>query len=240
MKFLYYLAAIGEPNIDIKIKNLRENLEYIYDNIKINFDIIINCYEEDLDLVKFISDLCFLDNIYIHNKKGVLCELWFTNKHNENVKNYDYILFMLDDVKILNLNLNLLIDIKHKYNIEFLSPKVLRATWDYMKNSKYNNLILTNRVEIFCLLLNPVDFNKFISLNDINNCNIWGVDYIMSHFNIRTAVYHNNVVDHILKSNSNHNKAIEQMTIFLNKYGYTSDTDIKTKYNNEIIEIIYI
>jgi hypothetical protein len=241
MKFIYYLAAIGNPNLDIKIGILKNNLEKIYNDINQNFDIIINCYEEDLSFNDIITsfNFKFLNNIYIHTKKGVLCELWFSNNYNNKLKDYDYILFMLDDVKILNIDINKLIYIKNKYKIEFLSPKVLKATWPFMKHPKYKNLVITSRVEVYCLLLNNNDFNKFLSLNDINNPYFWGVDYLMSHFDIKTAVFHNNIVEHVIEPDKTHHQgAILQMNHFLMKYGYLSDKEIKNKFINEVIETI--
>lgn len=200
---------------------------------------MINLYSENIDISSIVN-FHFIDNIFIHKHKGILSELWFTNKYHDKISNYDYILFILDDVNILNIDIKKLICIKNKYDIEFLSPKVLDATWQYMKHKKYSDLALTNRIEIYCILLNPRDFYKFMSLNDINNPNIWGVDYIMSHFNIRTGVYQNNVVEHILKSSSDHLKATKQMTLFLNKHGYSSDKEIKNKFPTEIIKFIKI
>ena len=240
MKFIYYLAAIGTPNLDIKIDILKNNLKSIYNNINQSFDIIINCYEEDINFKDIIIsfNFNFLENIYIHTKKGILSELWLSNNYNDKLEKYDYILFILDDVKIINIDIFKLINIKEHFNIEFLSPKILKATWPYMKHPKYKTLVITNRVEVFCLLFTYKDFNKFISLNDIENPNIWGVDYLMSHFNIKTGIYHKNVLEHALKSNSNHMNAILQMDNYVKKYGYSSCKELKEKYNNEIIEII--
>lgn len=240
MKFLYYLAAIGYPNLDIKIEILKHNLSKIYNSINQNFDIIINCYDINTNFYDIIQkfNFTFIDNIFIHNKTGILSELWLTNSYNNEIMNYEYILFILDDIKLENINIHKLISIKNKYDIEFLSPKILKATWPYMKHPKYKNLVITNRIEIYCILMNKHDFNKFLLINDINNPNIWGVDYIMSHFNIKTAIYHNNVANHILESKSDHTQAIKQMTQFLKKYGYNSNNEIINKFNNEIIEII--
>jgi hypothetical protein len=55
MRLLYYLSAIGTPRLDIKINILKNNLLHIYKNINSNFDIIINCYnEEDTEIEKEI------------------------------------------------------------------------------------------------------------------------------------------------------------------------------------------
>lgn len=240
MKFLYYLAAIGSPNLDTKINILKNNLVNIYRSINSNFDIMINCYDTNLCFENIISsfNFKFLDNIYVHTKKGILPELWFTNNHHAKLVNYDYIFFILDDVKLLNVEIYKLIYLKNKYNIEFLSPKVLKSTWDYMKDLKYTNLVITNRVEVYCMLLDFKDFNKFMCLNDLNNSNTWGVDYIMSNFQIKCAIFHNNVAEHFLESKSNHELALKQMYTYLKKYGYSSDTEIREKYKDEVIEII--
>lgn len=243
MKFLYYLAAIGNPNLNIKIDILKHNLIYINNNIQQNYDIIINNYNDNLNLHDIIDsfNLNFLDNIYIHNKKGILSELWFSNEYHSKINDYDFILFILDDVKILNIDIPKMIFIKSKYNIEFLSPKVLKATWEYMKHPKYKNLVLTNRVEIFCILLTPIDFKKFMDINDIENPYFWGLDYIISHFNIKTAIYHEHVVEHLIETEKNDllfNVKVNQMSKYLKKYGYSSDKEIINKYRNEVLEII--
>ena len=45
MRFLYYLAAFGSPNFELKLSYLKNNLEYIYNNIGEKFDIIVNNYD---------------------------------------------------------------------------------------------------------------------------------------------------------------------------------------------------
>jgi len=72
MKFLYYLPAIGTPDIDKKLIILNNNLNYIYNNLKTKFSIIINCYNS-YDLIKpFIEKYNFIDECFIYNKLGVL------------------------------------------------------------------------------------------------------------------------------------------------------------------------
>ena len=100
MKFLYYLACIGKPDLNIKITILKKKINYIYKNINNPFDIIINLYELDNDIIKLItdtlSDFTFIKKKYIYSKKGVLTELFLTNIYNNKIDDYDYILFILD------------------------------------------------------------------------------------------------------------------------------------------------
>jgi hypothetical protein len=182
----------------------------------------------------------FLNNIIIHNKPGILSELLINNPYHDTLHKYDYILFILDDVKIHKLNMSSLINIKDHYNIEFLSPAVRKATWSYMKPNLTNSLLLTHRLEIFCFLLKYIDFIKFINLNSIDNPNMWGVDYMMSHFRIRCAIYNDCVVEHMFKSASDHISAINQMDTYFKHHGFVSREDFLLKYPNEIDYIIKI
>ena len=187
MKFLYYLAALGNPDFEIKINILKNNLHYIFKDINQNFDILINCYD-DIDIASFINndDYPFLDNIYINYKTGKLIELWNYNPYHVHLSNYDYILFILDDIEIENINIHELIKIKNQYNIEFISPRVEYSTWEYMNLYSGNKVGITNRIEIYCFLFSYENFIKFLSINDIENPNTWGVDYIMAHYKIKT------------------------------------------------------
>jgi hypothetical protein len=243
MKFLYYLAAVGNPDYKIKIDILKNNLNYIFNDIKINFDILINCYD-DSDIKSIINkkNFNFLDNIYIRHRPGKLIELWKDNPYHVHLSNYDYILFILDDIEIKNMSIYELCKIKNRYNIEFISPRVENATWGYMNLYSGNKLSITNRVEIYCFLFTYENFIKFISINDIENPNIWGVDYMMAHYKIKTAIYYKFNVLHKLQNKSNtlnnYDKAIFDMDKFFKKNGYKSREDFLNKFPNDIVETI--
>lgn len=243
MKFLYYLAALGNPDFEIKLNILKNNLHYIFKDINQQFDILINCYD-DIDVASVINktNFHFLDNIHINYKKGKLIELWNDNPFHLYLSNYDYILFMLDDIEIENINIYELIKIKTQYNIEFISPRVEHSTWEYMNLYSGNKLGITNRVEIYCFLFNYENFIKFLSINDIDNPNTWGVDYIMAHYKIKTAIYYKFNVIHKLQSKSNtvnnYDQAIFDMDKFFKKNGYNSREDFLKKFPDDIIEVI--
>ena len=94
--FLYYLAAIGSPNLKTKIDILSHNLNYLYENIKIKFDIMLNLYDiYDEDVLTMLKTLPFIENIIIHRKVGILAELYLTNPHHNLIDNYEYIFFLL-------------------------------------------------------------------------------------------------------------------------------------------------
>ena len=240
-EFLYYLAAFGSPNVDEKFDILTHNIIYIYNSINSPFDLFVNVYDNtSFETLINKHRFPFLNNIIIHRQKGILSELWLNNPYHNTFSKYGHILFILDDVKIHNLNIESLINIKQQYNIEFLSPAVRKATWSYMKPQKIKSLVLTHRLEIFCFILKYKDFMKFINLNKIENPNMWGVDYIMSHYKIKCAIYNKCVVEHMFKSASDHLSAINQMDKYFKYHGFDSREDFLLKYPSDIDYIIKI
>ena len=240
MKFIYYLTAFGENNIKIKYEILLHNLEYIYKNIGEKFDIIINFYTECDEIKKNLRELEFLENIYFYDKKGVLTELFLTCPHNDIIMLCDYVLFILDDVKINNIDIKEMIKIKDKQKISILSPKVIKSTHSFMNKYNENIITINNFLEVYCLLLTPDDFKSFCKLHTIENKWMWGVDFLFGYLGIRAGVIHKYSVSHELPSNANSNDALK----LCNKYivqntEFKSLYDIMKKYVPVIQEINY-
>jgi len=243
MRLLYYLSAIGTPNLDVKINILKKNLLHIYQNINQNFDIIINCYnEDDTEIEKEInrSVFPFLENIYMHKKRGMLVELWYSNPYHHLLKHYDYILYNMDDVEFANVNILEMIDIKNRYGIEFLSPKIVASSHPYMNMHESNVLAFSKRIEIYTLLFSYKDFLKFLSINSIKNKHTWGVDKVLGFLNIKSAICYKFESVHRLPSASDPNEAMREMTEYLNSLGFESDHDFECKQPGNIYEIIHI
>ena len=230
MKLLYYLAAIGEPNLEIKIEILLNNLTYLHNTLSINFDVLINCYEEENETIyNSVKQLNFIENVFFYKKKGVLTELFLTNPYNNHVKNYDYIIFILDDVRILNIDLLDMIKIKKKYKIKLLSPKVINSTHSFM--NEYENLTINNFLEIYFLLLNPKQFYKFISLYTVENKWMWGVDHMFGHYGIKTGTINKYSVLHDLPKSAETSAAINCLSQYLKeRTPFSSLKEIKDKY----------
>jgi hypothetical protein len=239
MKFLYYLAAFGSPNFDAKLYYLKNNLEYIYSNIGENFDIIINNYDvkqEDF-IYSFLNNFKFLNKKYIFSKEGHLSELWLSNKYNSKIKNYDYVMFILDDICEFNIDIKDMIKIKNQYKFEILSPKIYNSTYDWMKNN--NDITVNNFLEIFCFLLTPFDFYNFILLNTIENKYIWGIDHIFGYLNMKVGMYNKYSVKHMITSINTNNiqEKFDLCNKYLQNHGFKDLNDIRVKYN-PVVEYI--
>jgi hypothetical protein len=221
MKLLYYLPAIGNNNLAYKHEILLHNLQYIYTNIQEKFSISINFYNVSDEIKKSLQQLDFLEHIYIYEKKGVLTELFLTSPSNEHISSYDYILFILDDVKITNIDIPKMIEIKEKHTLDILSPRVINSTHSWMNS--YTNLTIHNFLEVYCLLVTPAGFFKFCSLHTIENKWMWGVDMLFGYYNVRAGVIHSFEVNHMLPTNSNQGEALYLMDKYIQS---------KTKYAN--------
>jgi len=230
MRFVYYLAAIGHRGLEVKLNILAKNLNYIYSLLNYNFDIVVNCYNSEDVVYNYVQQFTFLNKKMFHNKPGVLTELFLTNPHNASLSNYDYILFMLDDVEIQELNLQEMINIKEKYKIEILSPKVINSTHSFMNSYASHILTINNALEVYCLLLKYKDFQRFLSIHTIENKWMWGADFLFGHFNIKAGVYNRSSVKHmLLPSKKNINNAEKLMQ------NYLRDVDFSDSIKNIIV-----
>lgn len=217
MKLLYYIAALGEPNLNIKCNILQHNIKYIYNYLKQSIDLCINFYTTSPEIIENLKKNKYINKIFIYEKKGVLTELFLTNPHNSIIKEYDYILFILDDVKIVNINIMEMIKIKKKNNLEMISPKVIKSSHSFM-NLYSTGLSINNFLEVYFLLLNPENFFKFLSLHTIENKWMWGVDLLFGYYNIKAGVYFNFTVEHVLPTRGGGGEALILSNKYIEKY----------------------
>lgn len=233
MRFLYYIACIGNPDLDKKMDILLHNLQYIHNDIKCNFDICINCYEDNesiyTDIFNRIKSVGFIDTIYKYVRKGILTELFLRNPYNKFVDNYDYIMFIMDDVRIVDINIIELIRIKKLLNISIISPKILYSTYPYMYI--HNDITINNFLEVYLLLLSPLDFKQFIGLYTIENRWMWGVDLLFGYYNIPTGVVNKFVAIHELPSKAYNQDGMMRMFSYMCTHTpFNSKREILDKY----------
>ena len=152
MKILYYLPAFGNPAIDIKYEILNHNISYIYNQIKTPLDMCINFYTPSPQLITNIQNNNCINKLFVHEKKGVLTELFLTNPHHSHINKYDYILFIFDDIKIVNIDIMKMIEIKEKHNFEILSPKIIKSSHLFMRDLS-EGVSVNNFLEVYLLLI---------------------------------------------------------------------------------------
>ena len=171
MKLLYYIPAYGKPNLNIKFEILEHNINYISDQIEQSIDLCINFYSPSQEIIKNLKKNKKINKLYVYEKKGVLTELFLTNPNNSKIKDYDYILFILDDVKIININIRKMIEIKNNNKFEILSPKIIKSTHSFMNNFS-EGISINNFLEVYfyyLILIIFINFYLYIQLK-INGC----------------------------------------------------------------------
>jgi hypothetical protein len=215
MKLLYYVPAIGKNNLEKKHGFLLNNLRYIYDTIKQPFSVAINFYTVSEEIKSSVKALDFVEETYFYERPGVLTELFLTNPYGEKFATYDYILFVLDDVSLINVDIPDMIRIKEKYDIELLSPSILKSTHRFMNPAK--DITIHNFLEVYVLLMRPVDYERFCSIHTIENKWMWGVDFLFGYYKIKAGVVHKYVARHELPSRSNGSEAGYLMTQYLHQ-----------------------
>jgi hypothetical protein len=94
------------------------------------------------------------------------------------------------------MNIAKMIEIKQKYEISILSPKVLQSTHSFMNEN--TDLTIHNALEVYCLLLKPADIKRFFSIHSIENKCMWGVDFLFGFYGIKAGVLSTCVVSHEL------------------------------------------
>jgi hypothetical protein len=238
MKLLYYLPAIGNGDLDKKHDILMDNLKYIYSNIGEKFSISINFYTVSEKIKESVRELDFIENFYIYEKEGVLTELFLTSPANNIIFLYDYVLFVLDDVKIVNLDIPEMIKIKNEHGIDILSPKITNGTHEFMRSFGDNSLTFNNFMEVYFLLMSPAGFEKFCSTHTIENKWMWGADFLFGYYKITAAVIYKYCANHELPSKSNNWEANRLAVEYLNtKTRFTSFGEICREYNT-IVKVV--
>lgn len=231
MKILYYLAGIGSPNYDVKKHILIDNLNLLSRQGEV--DLITNIYDETIlhDLTITLLNLKCIGKYYNHVKKGVLSQLWLSNPYNTIIKNYDCVLFCLDDVRIIDLNIRDMLEKKRDHNMHIISPKIENSmhTWLMTNDDTVYNFYVTSGLEIFLLLFEPTDFNKFLEVQDIENPWLWGLDFLLGHLGFNCGVYHEYKAYHLFRA-TNGDSALtdagENMLKYIKKHGFETFNDI--------------
>ena len=231
MKILYYLAATGEPFYEIKKQIFFDNIKTISYEINDKIDVNINLYTEDKNFEDLIKKSIYINNSYIYNKKGILPELFLTNPYNDKIMDYDYVIFIVYDVSIVNCKILDLINIKNKYKLDIISPSIINPCWAFMNPFKPNRLKLANAVEFYMYVVDPNNLYKIFKYHDINNVLCWGHAQMLGFFGFKSGIYSNAICNH--KFRQYQNKKLENIS------GKNLETEFIKKYNfNHIDEVI--
>tara|TARA_B100000214_G_C23941826_1_gene616078 strand:+ start:155 stop:1303 length:1149 start_codon:yes stop_codon:yes gene_type:complete len=219
LNILYYLCPIGQPNLGSKTSFLKHNLVYINDelnklkeNKKIsNFSLtlFVNTYAgaPGMKNIKKVCDsMDFLSEVTFHRKEGYLTEVFLDNPHNKKASNYDYVFFILDDVKIKrgDFNLERIFESINRHKLDALTPLVEKASpWTtYNKPNVPKRLRHLTAAEIYLFIIAGGSFRRFLSFFTKRNCAWWGLDFCWGKLNFKVGFSAWDEVDHLYRNNT--------------------------------------
>ena len=234
LKICYYLAAIGDPYIEEKLNILEHNLYILSKNKDIVVDLAYNLYsfenKEDNITTDRIKHL--LNNIYSYKEKGILAELWLKNPIT--FENYDYIIFILDDVKLSdNFDIETIIQLKIKHNLNIISPSIINSSHSYMNTHPEDKFFsITGEIELYCYILSPNDWEKYKSTLYIENPWTWGNNSILRFHNISLGIDYNSAANHVFRFPSDTSKHMEGLQKLMRHNGFDNEYDFCQKCPN--------
>ena len=244
---LYFLAALGPPNLPLKRNILQKNLTMLRAQPDVaTLDVVLNTYGQMDQLSWLEADVraaapgC---RIYrYHKDKAVLVQLWQKdNPHMATLRaasnRYDHVVFVLDDVRIDKLDAAHFARTYRQMDLDIMSPVVHGSThsfgvFDFNEQTDHQNkagpmVQPTNVCEFFLYFCSHKAFFRLIDRYDCENPWMWGYDLLLGFWKFRTAVVSSGQVTHLLQDSSRHNNRKSQcMTKFLLKNGFSSTNSL--------------
>lgn len=204
---LYLLiTGFGTPNWDHKVKILKNNLEKLgkiqWSKLKITV-----CQYSDKNMFMIPQDLIDKYNIHVIYEKGIVGEYIIRHASDELIKEYDYIMLLLDDVELLELDFLKMIKYYNDFSFDILSPCLStdsKYQYEYMITSPNNvDINVVNVCEYFCLLFSTQNFKKYYIHLYPDNQWMWGLDLVLKkHLQMKVGLLNKMTVKHWFKNES--------------------------------------
>ena len=221
-KIAYYCIAFGNPNIKEKYKFLINNL-IILNKCQIYIDLYISIYDDSI--INIPKKL--YNKLYISRKKGYLLQLVKKNEYLQNIFkfNYDYVLFILDDIELSSdFNLHSLLNkFKLKNNkIDIITPVIINDGWKHLSkyiNNKNIKYYTSTIVEFFMYIMKPSTLYKYLNCFDNDFHTFWGYDFlIVLYFKFNIIIDNENIAKHYYRNTSANKRGVHEFLLLKEKY----------------------
>jgi len=213
MSLLIVVPGFGQPELEMKTKLLKQNLDIITKNFKNTINLRLFNY-----MCEPVNFSYTGINVIEHVEKGLLGEKIYKYVKPESFTE-DYVLILLDDVKLTEeVNINTLLQYQRLFSIDIISPGVCAASHAYMEPLNKPAIRKVEMLELFFYLMNRDSYVKYHSLYDENTRWTWGIDACVAKKGLTSGIVDNMKIHHILSKVS---------------YGKTglSDASREMKYN---------
>lgn len=234
MASLYVLiTGFGAPHYEHKVDILRNNLKKIHEYPWKKVDICIYQYS-DSDKYRIPIDLMVEYNINVIYQPGIVGQFLKQGVVAEKIKEYDYILTLLDDVELMNPKWDTMIDYIKEFQFDLLSPCLTQDSkyqYEYMRYDEKLpvGLKVTPCCEYFCFFADTQRFQSYWMALEDKNPWMWGLDLILrKHLNIRVAIVTWFQMKHWYKNESYQDRPdvnpVEGFKYMMEKYNETADS----------------
>ena len=209
MSSLYVLiSGFGTPHWEHKVDILKKNLEKIHDPTVWKKVHVCVCQYSDPQLYPLPKEWTDLYSIEVIYERGIVGEFIHRYASPSRLAGYDYVLCLLDDIELLQINWDHLIRYVKDLDFDLLSPSLStdsKYQYRYMLHEPYNlsTIKVTACCEYFCLFANTRNFKKYYDHVDPQNPWMWGLDLILKkHLGLKVGVVNTMVMKHWYKNES--------------------------------------
>lgn len=224
MKLLVTIPGIGDNHFQEKKMFLKKNIDIIKRTFSGEVDFLLFNYSDN-----DFSNFDYLENIKIVKKSGIIGQFIFNDLKSDNLKDYDYVILMLDDIELSdNFNIDKMIKIYNDNSLDILSPSLTKDSKFSHKGFMLENdlfrgyLRIVNFCEYFFYIMNIKSYNKYWNLFDEKTYWLWGIDLCLDKQEFKMGIFNDFKIKHYYIS-ENYNKNLPnphiEMYDKINKYG---------------------
>lgn len=241
MSLYVLITGFGPPHWEHKIKILENNINKIqsYPWTKLNITICQYVSHEEYQIPEDLINKYNLDVIY---QPGIVGQFIKRHAKPENIKEFDYLLLLLDDIELINIDFAKMIKYQAEFNLDIISPSLTRDSkfqYPYLLQDTHNyHLKITNVCEYFCMFFKKEHFHTYYEYIYDDNPWMWGLDLILvKHLGLKIAVLNQMAMKHWYKNESYSSRPdvnpAEGFHRFISRFNETPDslaTQVAVKY----------
>jgi hypothetical protein len=190
-RLLLCVPGFGLPKLPEKLAMLQKNLALIHASKPATLHITLKMFFYSVKDYKpeWFEDLPGIDEHDIQVEAGVIGQFIYKYVTPDVVNEYDYILFIMDDILLPdNFDISQFMTIYENNGLDILSPSLntasARVVHKIMKNDPENvkkntPLRVTTFCEFFCYLMSKASYTKYYAFLDERSKWLWGVDVVL-------------------------------------------------------------
>lgn len=204
MSLYVLITGFGPPHLEHKLQILENNLEKIAHYPWTKLTIKIAQYISP-DLFKIPETLIAKYSLEIIYEPGIVGEFIKRHAHPSVLQGYDYLLLLLDDVELQNIDFTKVIQYQKDLYLDVLSPVMSHDSkyqYQYMRKDNTNaDIKVVTVCEYFCMFF-PVDcFPIYYQHITLDNPWMWGLDLVLyKHLKLNIGLMNQFTMKHWYKS----------------------------------------